>query len=126
MDENIIHGVNKEISIDLTNRVTLNKDYELLINKPSINNVELIGNKTLNELSILSNNSAVYNETTLKSANKADFLLLTNDNKETKKMKLGEISSHLIHTVESIPEDLEVGNYVFLLKEEKNNGTNKK
>lgn len=107
-----------DIHIDFDSKVTLNKDYLRLENKPSINGIVLIGNKTAKALSILSCNSDDYSEVNLKSANKADFLLLANNQKDTKKMKLSEISSHTVQTVSEIPTDLEVGNYVFLLKED--------
>lgn len=35
------------------------KDYESLINKPKINNVEIIGNKTPNEYGILDSNDTI-------------------------------------------------------------------
>lgn len=114
------HGV----SLEIGKNVVVNKDYLRLENKPSINGVELNGNKTAVELSILSNNSDTYEEVSRKSANKADFLLLVNNRENTKKMPLREISQHMVQTLENIPEDLEIGNYVFLLKEDKN-GTNK-
>lgn len=114
------HGV----SLEIGNNVIVNKDYLRLENKPSINGVELNGNKTAVELSILSNNSDTYEEVSRKSANKADFLLLVNNRENTKKIPLREISQHMVQTLENIPEDLEIGNYVFLLKEDKN-GTNK-
>lgn len=114
------HGV----SLEIGNNVVVNKDYLRLENKPSINGIELNGNKTAVELSVLSNNSDTYKEVSRKSANKADFLLLVNNRDNAKKMPLREISQHMVQTLENIPEDLEIGNYVFLLKED-NNGTNK-
>lgn len=114
------HGV----SLEIGNNVVVNKDYLRLENKPSINGIELNGNKTAVELSVLSNNSDTYEEVSRKSANKADFLLLVNNRDNAKKMPLREISQHMVQTLENIPEDLEIGNYVFLLKEDKH-GTNK-
>lgn len=114
------HGV----SLEIGSNVVVNKDYLRLENKPSINGIELNGDKTAIELSILSNNSDTYEEVSRKSANKADFLLLVNNRDNAKKMPLREISQHMVQTLDDIPDDLEIGNYVFLLKED-NNGTNK-
>lgn len=108
-----------DIHIEFGDKVNFNRDYVRLENKPSINGIILVGNKTSKDLSVLSNNSDDYGEVNLRSANKADFLLLTNNRKDTAKMKLSEISSHIVQTVSEIPSDLEVGNYVFLLKEDK-------
>ena len=113
------------ISINYGSRVAVNKNYLRLDNKPSINGIELTGNKTSNELSILSNNSDNYSQVSRKSANKADFLLLLNNQGTTKKLAIGEITQHTVQTLSEIPSDLEVGNYVFLLKEESINGSNK-
>ena len=115
--------IGRNITIDISERVYTNKNYLRLSNKPSINGVELSGNKTSTELNILSNNPNEYENVSMKSANKADFLILTNGNQTPKKMVLREISSHLTYTADEIPEDLEVGNYIFLLKEN-NNGSN--
>lgn len=112
------------ITLNYGSKVTVNKDYLRLENKPSVNGVYLEGNKTANELSILSNNSDNYSQVNRKSANKADFLLLLNNQGTTKKLALGEITQHTVQTLSEVPSDLEVGNYVFLLKEESLNGSN--
>ncbi|MBQ7798306.1 MAG: hypothetical protein IJ371_04210 [Clostridia bacterium] len=105
--------------MNLGGKVTTNTNYLRLDNKPSVNGVQLIGNKTARELSVLSNDSDTYDQVSIRSANKADFLLLLNNQKNTKKLQLKEISSRMVQTSSEIPDDLEVGNYVFLLKEDK-------
>jgi len=109
---------NRNITINLSDKVSVNANYLRLDNKPSINGVELTGDKTANDLNLLTNNLDTYSQVDIKSANKADFLLLTNDEGTTQKLKLGEITSHLFSTGNTISSDMEIGSYVFLLKEE--------
>ena len=115
-----------KISLNISDKVTIATNYLRLTNKPSINSIELTGNKTAKELNLLSNNSNSYKQTTLKSVSNTDFLLLLNNLGETKKAKINEITSHFIETRDEIDDDLEIGNYIFLLKKESINGSNKK
>ena len=104
--------------IDLSERVYTNKTYLRLTDKPSINGVELVGNKTAEELNLLPNNQSKYEPVHLESADRADFLLVLGQDGTPKKLQLGEITSRTMQTLDEIPADLEVGSYVFLLKEE--------
>jgi len=104
--------------IDITKSVYLSNDYLRLNNKPSINSVELTGNKTAEELNLLSNDLQQYTQITLESADKADFFLLLGSDNQPKKMKIGELSSRTMQTVDKIPSNLEIGSYIFLLMEE--------
>ena len=115
-----------KINLVISDKVTTATNYLRLTNKPSINSIELTGNKTAKELNLLSNNSNSYKQTTLKSVSNTDFLLLLNNLGETKKAKINEITSHFIETRDEIDDDLEIGNYIFLLKKESINGSNKK
>lgn len=116
--------VNKNnITIDLTKALYVSNNYLRLNNKPSINGVELSGNKTAEDLNLLSNEPQQYAQITLESADKADFLLVLGSDNQPKKMKIGELSSRTMQTVDSIPGNLEIGSYVFLLMEDRN-GTN--
>ena len=118
------HVRNKNIVIDLNKSVYVNKNYMRLGNKPSINGVELVGNKTSSDLNLLTNNQTEYEPVHLDSADRADFLLVLGQDGAPKKRQLGELTSRTMQTLSEIPDDLEVGSYVFLLKEEKENGTN--
>ena len=115
-----------KISLVISDKVTIATNYLRLTNKPSINNIELTGNKTAKELNLLSNNSDSYKQTALKSVSNTDFLLVLNNLGETKKAKINEITSHFVETRDEIADDLEIGNYIFLLKKESENGSNKK
>lgn len=53
-------GDKPEISAKMCQRVYYNRDYENLTNKPSINDVELVGNKDLNDLYIVSEGTTAY------------------------------------------------------------------
>ena len=111
------------INIDLRKDVSLNTNYLRLTNKPSINGVELTGNKTSAELNLLSNNQSEYEQIELESAGDADFLLVLGSENQPKKMKISELSSRTMQTAETMPENLEIGSYIFLLMEDRN-GTN--
>jgi len=111
------------INIDLRKDVSLNTNYLRLTNKPSINGVELTGNKTSEELNLLSNNQSEYEQIELESAGDADFLLVLGNENQPKKMKISELSSRTMQTAETMPENLEIGSYIFLLMEDRN-GTN--
>ena len=106
------------ITIDIKRNLSLNSNYLRLTNKPSINGVELVGNLTAEELNLLSSNQTEYEEIELESADRADFLLALGQDGQPKKLKLGELTSRTMQTLDEIPEDLEIGSYVFLLKEE--------
>ena len=106
------------ISIDIRKNISLNSNYLRLSNKPSINGVELVGNLTSEELNLLSNNQTEYEEIELESADRADFLLALGQDGQPKKLRLGELTSRTMQTLDEIPYDLEIGSYVFLKKEE--------
>lgn len=105
--------------------ITVSDDYERLLNKPSINGIELVGNKSAKELSLLTNNLDTYKEVKLGTTERGSFLLLTNNEGEVTKLKLNELSVGRFTTTDKIANDMEIGSYVFLLKEA-NNGTNNK
>lgn len=118
MSEINSHVRNKNIVIDLNKSIYVNKNYLRLGNKPSINGVELTGDKTAEELNLLSNNQLEYEQIHLGSAESADFLLALGRDGLPKKLQLGELSSRTMQTSSEMPADLEIGSYVFLLKEE--------
>ena len=108
----------ESIDIDIRRNISLNSNYLRLSNKPSVNGVELVGNLTSEELNLLSSNQTEYEEIELKSADRADFLLALGQDGQPKKLKLGELTSRTMQTLDEIPQDLEIGSYVFLRKEE--------
>ena len=108
----------ESIDIDFRRNISLNSNYLRLSNKPSVNGVELVGNLTSEELNLLSSNQTEYEEIKLESADRADFLLALGQDGQPKKLKLGELTSRTMQTLDEIPQDLEIGSYVFLRKEE--------
>lgn len=114
-----IQANNGGITVDVTKAVYINNNYLRLNNKPSINGVELNGNKNADELNLLSKSPEQYTQIDLESADKADFLLVIGNDSKSKKIRIGEISSRTIKTVETLPSDFEVGSYIFLLMEGK-------
>lgn len=111
------------VSVRLRQGVTVSDNYERMRNKPKINGVELAGNKTAVELSLLTDKAETYEELKLGAADRGSFLLLLSPSGETNKMRLGELTRSNIQTVEKLPENLESGSYVFLLMEGKKHGT---
>ena len=118
MSEIISQIRDNKIILDLNKSVYINTNYLRLSNKPSINGVELSGNLTSNDLNLLSNDKDSYTQIDLESAEKTDFLLVLGQEGTPKKLKLGEITSRAIQTVSILPDNLPVGSYVFLLKED--------
>ena len=106
------------VDIDIRRNTSLNSNYLRLSNKPSVNGVELVGNLTAEEMNLLSSNQTEYEEIKLESADRADFLLALGQDGQPKKLKLGELTSRTMQTLDEIPQDLEIGSYVFLRKEE--------
>ena len=110
---------NRSITVDVTKAVYINNNYLRLNNKPSINGVQLNGNKNADELNLLSKIPEQYTQISLESADKADFLLVLGKDNQPKKMKIGDISSRTLQTVKVVPSDFEIGSYIFLLMEGK-------
>ena len=116
-----------QVSVRLRQSVSVSDNYNRLLNKPRVNGVELTGNKTWKDLSLLTNDHAAYEELKPGAADSGSFLLLLSPSGETNKMRLGESTRGHIQTVKKLPGNLEPGSYVFLLKEEKKQyGTDKK
>jgi len=108
-----------KLSIDLRDKVAINLNYQRLNNKPSINGISLVGNKTSKELNLLSSRPIDYSTVNLESANKSDYLVILGNDSINKKLKIKEISSHLIRTVNEVPNNMELGSYIFLSMEDK-------
>lgn len=105
------------ISTNLKEAVTISDNYLRLINKPKINSIELSGDKTAIELSLLSSKSDTYSEVSLETVSKGSFLLVLTEHGEANKLKIDEVTVGKMSTAENLPPDLQVGNYIFLLKE---------
>lgn len=114
------------VSVSLDREVMVSDSYPRLTEKPKINGIELDGNKSLEELSILSRKHVEYNRCDLKSFEKDSFLLVLSGDGIAEKVGLADITEGRIKTLDKMPANLQIGNYVFLLKGEKYNGSNSK
>lgn len=98
--------------------VTVSGNYNRLVNKPQINGVELSGNKTSQELNLLTNDIQDYTTLTLGTANPDSYVLLFPSEGQPSKITLGEVTSGKFTTANSVDE-VDVGNYLFKNLEEK-------
>ena len=105
------------VSTNLKETVTVSDDYLRLTNKPKINGIEITGDMTAQELSLLSSKADTYNEVSLEAVSKGSFLLVLTEQGETNKLKIDAVTVGKMSTAENLPPDLQVGNYIFLLKE---------
>ena len=119
MSDVISKQIKNNVTIDLDGRVVVNKNYLRLDNKPSINGVCLEGDKSLSELNLLSNKESEYTQVELNTVDKTDCLLVLGRDGVNKKIEINKISSRTMQTAKELPNTLEVGSYVFLLKEDK-------
>lgn len=116
----------QKVKVSVTPSVTISDNYDRLSNKPKINGVELSESSTSAELSLLSNQIEQYEETHLGAENISSFLLVLSKEKPPRKVSILEIVKPKVTTANGIPADLEIGNYVFLLKENIKNGADNK
>jgi len=121
----VIVNQRQKVKVQLGQSVSVSDDYLRLSNKPSINGVALTGDKTYKDLNILSSKPSEYQDLNLGAADAGSFLIILSDT-DNKKLKLCELTEGRLKTAEAMPDDTQVGNYVFLLKGEKSNGTDSK
>lgn len=107
----------QKVKVQLNQEVSVSDDYLRLNNKPTINGVELSGDKDWSSLSLLSSKADKYKEINLGAADSGSFLLVLSGEKQAEKVRLSELTEGRVKTAESIPNDLQVGNYVFVLRE---------
>ena len=98
--------------------VTVSGNYNRLVNKPQINGVVLEGNKTSQELNLLTNDVQGYETLTLGTAKPESYVLLFPEDGEPGKITLGEVTSGKFETTDDI-DKVNVGNYVFKKLEDK-------
>ncbi len=104
-----------KINIKPSPGITVSGDYLRLENKPQIGGITLEGDKSLEDLSILSSNSTRYQEISLDSANPNLNILLVAETGETKKIKISNLISGRVVTASSVTEELENGSYTLKL-----------
>lgn len=106
----------QRVTVAVNPSVSVSDDYNRLLNKPSINDVELTSHSQAAQLNLLTAKAEDYEEMKLGESQDDKFILVLTYGGEAKKVKLSDVK---IKTVASLPQELEVGNYVFLLKEKK-------
>lgn len=121
----VIVNQRQKVKVQLGQSVSVSDDYLRLSNKPSINGVALTGNKTYKDLNILSSKPSEYQDINLGAADTGSFLIILSEANH-KKVKLCEMTEGRLKTADAMPDDTQVGNYVFLLKGEKTNGADSK
>lgn len=114
----VIVNQRQKVKVQLGQSVSVSDDYLRLSNKPSINGVALTGDKTYKDLNILSSKPSEYQDINLGAADAGSFLIILSD-MDNKKVKLCEMTEGRLKTADAMPDDTQVGNYVFLLKGEK-------
>lgn len=101
-----------DLSVDLSPGFNISQNYDDLTGRPKINGITLTGNKTSAELSILSDKTEEYPTVSLSSVRDTHYVIALGE--ENAKVPLAELSGTKITTVESIPDDMSVGDYIFL------------
>ncbi|HEY8390096.1 MAG TPA: hypothetical protein VIL26_04005 [Clostridia bacterium] len=107
-----------EVSVALDKDITVSDDYPRLTNKPKINGIELNGDKAAKELNLLSSRLGDYVQVDLADVIDGSYLLVLSSADNAEKIALKEITEGRVKTAEVMPTDLQIGNYVFLLKGE--------
>jgi hypothetical protein len=113
-----------EVSVTLDKDIKVSDDYPRLTNKPKINGIELNGDKPANEFNLLSSRLDDYVQVCLDDVTDGSYLLVLSPANNTEKVALKEITEGRVKTAEAMPNDLQIGNYVFLLKGETNGSNN--
>lgn len=108
----------KVVEAKVVPNVSIYNDYMHLNNKPSINGIDLIGNKTATELNLLTSNIAVYTIERIEEIKKDAFMLALTEDKHVFKISLEDITVGRFITAEALPKEMRIGSYVFLKKEE--------
>lgn len=101
----------------------LPSDYRNLINLPTVNGVEISGDLTSKELSLLSSNAEDYIEHTLGVDNdEGKYFVVIGEDQTTAKVPVKTVAKtlSLIKTTEEIDEDMDVGSYRFVEKKRGN------
>jgi len=99
---------NNSVSVLATPSIKVSGNYQRLTNKPKINGIELNGDKTSSQLSILSNDMTQYE--VLSVLTNDSFVLVINSTGDTKKYPLKQATTGRI-TGTSVAS-AEVGNFI--------------
>lgn len=101
----------------------LPSDYRGLINLPTVNGVEVSGDLTSKDLSILSSQADNYDELDLSTGNnEGKYFVLVGSDETTAKVPAQTIAKTLsiLKTTEELDEDMDVGSYRFVEKKRGN------
>jgi len=101
----------------------LPSDYRGLINLPTLNGVEVSGDLTSKDLSILSSVADEYEEHNLGEGNdEGKYFVLVGDDETTAKVPANTVAKtlSLIKTTEELDENMDVGSYRFVEKKRGN------
>lgn len=101
----------------------LPSDYRGLINLPTVNGVEVSGDLTSKDLSILSSQADNYDELDLsEGSNEGKYFVLVGRDETTAKVPAQTIAKTLsiLKTTEELDEDMDVGSYRFVEKKRGN------
>ena len=101
----------------------LPSDYRGLVNLPTVNGVEVSGDLTSKDLSILSSQVDNYDELDLgEGNNEGKYFVLVGDNETTAKVPAQTIAKTLsiLKTTEELDKDMDVGSYRFVEKKRGN------
>ena len=104
-----------KIKAKLSSSISITQNYPDLQNLPQINGVTLVGDKSAAELSLLSSKTADYPTMSIGDVRATHYLPVLGETNG--KVKLSDIGGTKLSTVSEIPEDMAIGDYIFLEKE---------
>lgn len=102
------------ITARMSSGITVTQNYPDLKNLPQIGGVTLTGNKSAAELSLLSARAEDYEERALSLVKDTHYVIALG--KTNVKVPLSSLAGTRITTVNEIPSDMDVGDYIFLKK----------
>lgn len=117
MNKIVVRIEQNEVKAKLAGDLVLSQNYPTLTNLPKINGVTLTGDKTAAELSLLSARAADYESSALSLVKDAYYVPVIGEGR-ARKVSLASIAHSKISTVNEIPTDMDVGDYIFLKKGE--------
>lgn len=105
---NVKVGLSPAQDIEVSQKLVISQNYERLSNKPKINGIELTGNKSSNQLNILSNDMSQYE--VLSVLTDDSYVLVTKEGGDTKKYPLKQATTGRITGTDVA--SAEVGNFI--------------
>ena len=107
--------MNKHHGIVVCPGITVSDNYERLENKPMINGLTLLGNKSAGELNLLSAKKEDYEEVSINDLDDESYVVVIPKTGKPRKMKVADIKSGMFSTDEEVTlETMEVGEYSFI------------